>query len=759
MATYAQQVVLRGTVRDATSGETLIGAVVAFGDEATSTNSYGFYSLTVPVGKQVLRVAYVGYQDYIDTLSLTANKALNLELYPRTQALQEVQVSAGQGKDPVRDPQMGLIDFSMEEVRNIPVVFGEKDLLKVIQLMPGVQSGGEGSANFYVRGGAGDQNLILLDEATVYNASHLLGFFSTFNSDAIKDVQLYKGGIPAQFGGRASSVLDITMLDGNQKGFHAEGGVGLIASRLKLEGPLVKNKGSFMLSGRRTYADMFLKLSKDKDVNQSKLYFYDLNAKFNYRFNEKNILYVSGYFGKDDLGYSDLFNFDWGNATATLRWNHIFSDKLFGNTSVIYSDFDYHVGVSSEDSKFSIASNIRNWSLKQDFSLYTNPLSTWRFGIQLLQQGIHPASITAGEHSTVNSVNSVDVDSRQGIEAAAYVSHSWEPLDRLALVYGLRLSDFMVRGPGTFYSYDAEGSVVSEKFYAPRRVAKHYLQWEPRLSLNFSLNDKQSVKASYQRLAQNLHQLTNTTSSLPTDQYVLSSLNIKPQLADQVALGYFRNFKNRGYEFSAEAYYKFLDNQIDFRNGADLQANKYLEGDLLYGVGRAYGLETYLRKNIGKLHGWLSYTIAKSERKFAGIDAGHWFRARQDRTHDVSLVGLYDLSKSWTLGATFVFQTGNAVTFPSGKYSLDGETMFYYTERNGYRMPNYHRLDLSATYEPVGKEKGFHSSWTFGLYNAYNRKNAYLIDFRESETQANVTEAYKIALFGIIPSFTWNFNF
>lgn len=755
---FAQQMVLSGTVRDAESGETLIGSVVSAepGRQAGSTNAYGFYSLTLPKGKHRITFSYIGYQSYSEEIDIRSSQRLNVELRRGRNTLEEVVVSAQRKDNNVSNPQMGVLNFTMEEVKNVPVVFGERDLLKTIQLLPGVQSGGEGTSNFYVRGGGGDQNLILLDEATVYNASHLLGFFSTFNSDAIKDVQLYKGGIPAQFGGRISSVMDIAMMDGNQKKFTTEGGVGLIASRLKVEGPIIPDKSSFMLSGRRTYADMFLKLSNDDDVNKSKLYFYDLNAKLNFRFNDKNTLYLSGYFGKDDLGYSDLFSFDWGNVTATVRWNHIFSDKLFSNTSLIYSDFSYNVKVSSDDSNFDIASKIRNWNFKQDFSYYQNPISTWRFGVHALQQSIYPASITAGENT---SVNSVDVDNRQGIEVAAYVSHNWSPADWFSLLYGLRVNDFMVMGPGTFYTYDEDGEVIAEQYYGNGTIAKHYLNVEPRFSASFLLSDQHSIKASYNRIAQNLHQLTNTTASLPTDQYVVSSLNIKPQIADQVAVGYFRNFKDNRYEFSLETYYKHMDNQIDFRNGADLQANQYLEADLLYGIGRAYGVEAYLRKSTGKLHGWVSYTLAKSERKFDEIDGGQWFRARQDRTHDVSVVSMYELSKKWTLGATFIYHTGNAVTFPSGKYEVDGKTMFYYTERNGYRMPNYHRLDLSATYEPVLSDKRFRSSWTFGIYNAYNRKNAYLIDFRENKSNSNITEAYKIALFGIIPSVTWNFKF
>lgn len=756
--TYAQQrATISGYVKDASSGELLIGAAIQVKGQqlSTSTNSYGYFSIDVQQGELEITASFVGYKALHTKINIQGKKQLTLELDPVDNVLDEVVISGKKRNDNVTNAQMGALNFTMEEVKNVPVLFGERDILKTIQMLPGVAKGGEGSSNFYVRGGGGDQNLILLDEATVYNASHLMGFFSTFNSDAIKDVALYKGGIPAQYGGRASSVLDIRMLDGNNKKFAAEGGLGLIASRLKLEGPIVKDKSSFMISGRRTYADLFLKLSDDETINKSKLYFYDLNAKANYRFNDKNTLYLSGYFGKDDLGYGDLFSFDWGNATATARWNHVFNEKLFSNTSVIYSDFTYRVNVSSDDSKFKIASKIENINLKQDFSYYRNNLNTFRFGIHGLRQRVSPASLNAGENA---SVNSIDIQKRYGIELAAYASHEWKPSNWLSLIYGLRLTDFMVQGPGTYYTFDEDGEVIDSKDY-DGRIVKHHLNLEPRVSMSFILNPKNSVKLSYNRVVQNLHQLTNTTSSLPTDQFVLSSINIKPQYADQVAAGYFRNFVDNTYEFSIESYYKYMGNQIDFRNGADLQANKYLEGELLFGQGRAYGVELLLRKARGRFNGWLSYTLGKSERQFDQINEGNWFNARQDRTHDVSIVAMYELSKKWSLGANFVYYTGNAITFPSGKYSINGNTMFYYTERNGYRMPDYHRLDISATYEPKPAHKRFHSSWSFGLYNVYNRKNAYIIDFRENENNAQITEAYRIALFGAIPSVTWNFKF
>ena len=745
-----------GHIRDAESGETLIGASIRLtGDAAGArTNDYGFYSLSVPEGSHKLLVSHVGYRQQELAVSLIADTVVDIELQSG-ELLQEVVVSQSAAGDQVRSPQMGLTRVNMSEIEKMPVLMGEKDVLKTVQLLPGVLSGGEGSTNFFVRGGSGDQNLILLDEAMVYNASHLFGFFSTFNSDAIKDVQLYKGGMPAQYGGRLASVLDITMLDGNKKSFGAEGGVGLIASRLKVDGPIVKDRGSFVVSGRRTYADLFLKLSNDDAVRDSRLYFYDLNAKANYRFDDRNTVYLSGYFGRDVLGYAGLFGFDWGNTTGTLRWNHVWNNRLFSNTSLIYSNFNYNVDIDNDNNTFVIASRIQNYNLKQDFQFFASNTSTWRFGLNVLHQGLSPANIDADEESAVNSLQLQD---RKGLELAAYFSHEWNPTPRLNMIYGVRLTDFLLLGPGTFYTYDGDGDVIDGDEYGRGKVVKHYPNLEPRLSLSYQLKEDNSLKLSYSRNVQYLHQLTNATASLPTDTWVLSSNNIKPQLADQVALGYYRNFGGSRYSFSAESYYKYMQNQIDYRNAADLQANEHIEGELLYGVGRAYGLELYLKKQQGRLNGWLSYALARSERRFDGINDGAWFAARQDRTHDLSAVAMYQLSPRWNLSATFVYSTGNAVTFPSGKYTVDDRTVWYYTERNGYRMPDYHRLDLGATWEPE-TDKRFQSSWTFGIYNAYNRKNAYIIDFRDSEANPDVTEAYRIALFGIIPSVTWNFKF
>lgn len=751
------RVAVSGHVYDAASGETLVGVnvrAVGRDDRYSATNSYGFFSMSLPAGRHELVFSRVGYQTQSVELVLDADSSLRIELV-QGERIEEVVVSQVSARDNIINPQMGVASVSMQDIRRVPVLFGEQDVLKTIQLLPGVMSGGEGSTSFYVRGGTGDQNLVLLDEAVVYNASHLFGFFSTFNSDAIKDVNLYKGSSPAQYGGRLSSVLDISMLDGNNKRLGMEGGIGLIASRLKVEGPIVKDKGSFIVSARRTYADMFLKLSKDPDINQTRMFFYDLNVKGNYRVDDRNTLYLSGYFGKDLLGYSDLFDFDWGNATATVRWNHLFSNRLFSNTTLVYSNFNYHVAVGADDFDFRIMSTIRNTNLKQDFQYVANGTHTLRFGLNGLFQRVFPSEIAAEESDRVNSLK---LERRSGVEAAGYISHEWRPLERLNLTYGLRLNSFLLFGPGTFPTYDADGDIIASQTYGRAELVQHYLHLEPRMSLSYELSRGNSVKASYSRNTQNLHQLSNSTSTLPTDAWVMSSNNIKPQIADLVAVGFYQNLDNNRYEVSVETYYKDMRNQIDYRDAADLQANEFIESELLYGMGRAYGLELYARKRSGPLSGWLSYTLSRSERRFDDIDGGRWFAARQDRTHDLAAVASYQLSRRWSLSSTFVYSTGNAVTFPSGKYQLDGQSIWYYTERNGYRMPDYHRLDVGATLDGDPNKK-FKSSWTFGIYNVYSRKNAYIIDFRENETHPNLTETYRIALFGIIPSVTWNFKF
>jgi hypothetical protein len=669
--------------------------------------------------------------------------------------IDEIIISAEKRNDNVVNAQMGFAKINLSEIRNVPVLFGERDILKTLQLLPGIKSAGEGNSGFYVRGGSTDQNLILLDEAPVYNASHLLGFFSTFNSDAIKDVSVFKGGMPAQYGGRLSSVLDIRMNDGNKKEYTAEGGIGLISSRLKLEGPIVKDKGSFMISGRRTYADAFLAFSGDSSIKNNTLYFYDLNAKANYQIDDKNTLYLSGYFGRDELGLSETFGFGWGNTTATLRWNHLYSNRLFSNTSLIYSNYNYVIENFLEENNFKVNSSIRDLNLKQDFQLALNNSHNIRFGVDLIQHTISPGDITASETS---SVNEVTVEKRKGNEIAAYISDEWEMNDRINVVYGLRASSFFLLGPGSFSNYDPDGNVLSTKTYSGGDLVKSYINLEPRLSLSYQINPSSSIKSSYTRNTQNLHLMSNSTAGSPTDLYIMNSNNVRPEIADQVALGYFRNLKDDNYEFSAEIYYKQMQGQIEYRSGTDLRGNRNVEADLLFGDGRAYGIELFLKKRYGKINGWIGYTLSKTERQFNDINNGKWFLAKQDRTHDLSLVGIYKASDRWTFSSTFVYNTGNAVTFPAGKYQLNGNTVFYYPERNSDRMPDYHRLDFSATLE--GKPgKKLQSSWSFGVYNLYNRKNAYSIDFRDDPDDKSRTQAVRTTLFGIIPSITWNFKF
>ena len=748
---------VNGVVKDSLSGETLIGVTLRFVGKAqvgTSTNAYGFFSYKLNEGSYNLSVSYVGYRTILKKIDIKSDMKLELNMVPDN-VIDEVVISADKRNDNVVNAQMGVAKINLNEIRNVPVLFGERDILKTLQLLPGIKSAGEGNSGFYVRGGSTDQNLILLDEAPVYNASHLLGFFSTFNSDAIKDVSVFKGGMPAQYGGRLSSVLDIRMNDGNKKEYTAEGGIGLISSRLKLEGPIVKDKGSFMISGRRTYADTFLALSNDSSINNNTLYFYDLNAKANYQIDDKNTLYLSGYFGRDELGLSKTFGFGWGNSTATLRWNHLYSNRLFSNTSLIYSNYNYVIESFLDENSFKVNSSIRDFNLKQDFQLALNNSHNVRFGLDLIQHTISPGDITADASS---SVNEVTVEKRKGNEIAAYISDEWELNDRVNLVYGLRASSFFLRGPGTFSTFNGDGTIGSSKSYAQGQLVKSYINLEPRVSVSYQLNANSSFKSSYTRNTQNLHLMSNSTAGSPTDLYIMSSNNVKPEIADQVAMGYFRNFKNDNYEFSAEVYYKKMQGQIEYRSGTDLRGNRNVEADLLFGDGRAYGIELFLKKRFGKINGWIGYTLSRTERKFNDINNGQWFFAKQDRTNDLSLVGIYKASERWTFSSTFVYNTGNAVTFPAGKYELNGNTLFYYSERNADRMPDYHRLDFSATLE--GKPgKKLQSSWSFGVYNLYNRKNAYSINFRDDPKDVNKTQAVRTNLFGIIPSVTWNFKF
>ncbi len=749
---------VNGTIRDKQTGEILIGANIKIAKLAglgAVSNAYGFYAISAEEGKYTLVVSFAGYVNDTISLNLTKNTELNIAIVQFKSQLEEVVVSTRKKNENITKAVMGVQKLSINEIKNVPVLFGEKDVLKTIQLLPGIKSAGEGNSGFYVRGGGSDQNLILLDEATVYNASHLLGFFSTFNSDAIKDITVYKGGMPAEYGGRLSSVVDIKTNDGSNQEFGVSGGIGLISSRLNAEGPIVKNKGSFNISARRTYADLFLALSKDSSIKNNKLYFYDLNGKANYKINDKNRLFLSIYNGRDNLGFGGRFGIDYGNTTAALRWNHIYNSRLFSNTSLIYTNYNYKIKITSGNNNLLITSKIRDFNVKQDFQYYVSGTSKVNFGLDFIHHNLLPGSVTA---SQLSSFNNTELQTRYSVESAIYASREWSATEKFNLTYGLRVSMFNALGAGDFYTYDAAGNVKDTTTYNNGQIVKTYINLQPRLAASFKLNDKQSIKLSYNRNAQNIHLLTNATSANPTDLYVGSSNNIKPEIADQISVGYYQNFKENAYEFSAEVYYKALQNQIDYKNGAELRANENVESQLLYGKGRAYGLELFFKKKYGKFNGWVGYTLSKTERQFDQINNGEWYNATQDRTHEVSVVGIYQASKKWTVSATFVYYTGNAVTFPSGKYNVNGQTVFYYTERNRYRMPKYHRLDFGATLQGKKTAKT-DRSWTFSLYNAYGRENAFAINFQEDPNNAAKTQAVQTTLFRWVPSITYNFKF
>lgn len=747
-----------GTVRDATSGETLIGASVFLAEQPRSavlSNSYGFYSINAPSGRYTLVVSFTGYKTDTLPVELSKDITLDIQLNSAGAVLQEAVVSASRNNNNVVKPLMGVQKLSVTEIRDIPVIFGEKDILKTIQLLPGVQSAGDGNSGFYVRGGSIDQNLILLDGATVYDPSHLLGFFSVFNSDAIKDVTLYKGAIPAEYGGRLSSVLDVKMNDGNSKEYSASGGIGLIDSRLNIEGPIHKDDGSFIVSARRTYADLFLKLSKDTNTNRNSLYFYDLNVKANYRLGEKDHLYLSGYFGQDHLGISNSFDLTYGNSTATLRWNHLITSKLFSNTSLIYSKYNYTIGINSGNNDVGIESYIQDLHFKEDFEYYLSSGNKLTFGADVIDHTISPGVITASASSNFNSLN---IQDHHGLESALYINHAVSVGDNLNIDYGLRAGLYTVLGPGTFYTYDQNGNTLDSTNYASGKTVVNYFNLEPRFSTSYKLTDNSSIKASYARTTQNLHLLSNSTSSNPTDVWVSNSINVKPEIGDQVSLGYYRNLKENAYELSAEVYYRYMQNQIDYRNGAQLIANTNVESQLIYGHGRAYGLELYARKKVGQLTGWISYTLSRTERQFPGVNNYSWYPATQDRTHDLSVVAIYKLNKKWTLSSDFVYYTGNAITWPSGKYQVEGQVAFLYTARNGYRMPPYNRLDFSATLQGK-KTKKTDSYWIFSCYNVYGRENPYSISFEQDPGDPAKTQAVQYALFRWVPSVSYNFKF
>ena len=743
--------ILSGSIKDKQTGESLIKAVVRIQELPNAgiiSNEYGFYSLTLPSGNYSVVISQVGYETLVQKIKLDSSQSINFYLQTKN-VLKEVVVESSRKNDNLTKAQMGTETINMSSISKVPVIFGEKDLLKTIQLLPGVKSAGEGNSGFFVRGGGADQNLILLDEAPVYNATHLLGFFSTFNSDAIKDATIIKGNSPSQYGGRLSSVLDVKMKEGNNQDYTVNGGIGLISSKVSVEGPLQKNKSSFILSGRRTYADVFLKATEKFKDNI--LYFYDLNAKANYQINAKNKVYISGYFGRDELGLGQDFGIDWGNKTGTIRWNKIISNKLFLNTSFIYSDYNYNVKLKNGETNFNINSEIKDVNLKQDYTFYTNNQNTLRFGFNTILHNIRPSTFSG----TV--INSVAKTGRNGLENAVYLTNNYRTTSQLTIDYGLRLSMYTLMG-GDVYNIYQNGVVSSSIKLNPSSFGKTYINPEPRITTNYRINDETSIKAGYARNVQHLHLLSNSVASSPSDQWIGNSYNIKPEIADQISVGYVTKLFKNNFELTAEAYYKHLQNQIDYKDGAEINTVSDVESVLLYGIGRAYGLELLLKKKEGRLTGWIGYTLSKTERRIDGINEGKWYNARQDRTHDISVVGIYDLNDRWSISGVFVYNTGDAVTYPTGKYNVQGQTLYQYAARNENRMPAYHRLDFSATYEK-NKTKRRHGSWNFSLYNVYGRENAYRISFKDDPNDPTRTQIIRTALFKWVPSVTYQFKF
>jgi hypothetical protein len=755
----AKTATVSGFIKDASTGESLTGAVIYPKENPSigiSSNSYGYFSLTLPVGKYSLVIQFMGYKTKTIPVDLSANVKLNIEMEEESITVKEVTI-VGE-KNNINIIQNDLISkINIKEIQSIPVILGEKDILKTIQLLPGVTPAGEGNAGFYVRGGGVDQNLILLDEAPVYNPSHLLGFFSTFNSDAIKDITLYKGGFPAEYGGRLSSVVDIQMNEGNNKTYHLSGGIGLIASRLAVEGPLFKNKGSFMIAGRRTYADVFLKFlprkGADSTARNSTLYFYDLNIKANYQLSEKDRLYFSCYLGRDNFNLGGSVGLDWGNVTATTRWNHIISDKIFSNTSLIFNRYSYHFNIDVGNLTMKVLSEIKDWNLKEDLHFYLNSNNTLTFGFNSIFHTFVPSKVGSSPILRIRSM-----DNKYATENALYVSNEQTISPHLKATYGLRYSLFSSIGPGVVYTYDQVSDVIDSATYPKGKIFNSYGGIEPRLLLNYVINDSNSVKISYARTRQYIHLLSNTTSTTPFDLWVPSNINVLPEIADQYTLGYFKNLSNNMYETSVEVYYKTLKNQIDYRNGANLILNNKVESQLVFGKGWGYGIEFLIRKKYGKLTGWISYTLSKSKRQFPDINNGNVYLAKQDRPNNLAIVGMYELNPKITFSATWIYISGNVVTFPSGRYYVDSNIVPLYTERNGYRMPDYHRLDIGLTWQ-TKKTSRFESNWNFSVYNAYGRANAYAINFQQDPNDPTKMQAVQLSLFRFVPAVTYNFKF
>ncbi|HUC82699.1 MAG TPA: TonB-dependent receptor [Flavisolibacter sp.] len=758
---------LNGYVKDSTSGESIIGASLSINGRTVSSNQYGFFSITLDSGAYDLSVSHVSYLTQSQRISLTTNIEQNFFLLPKSAALAEVVVSSRRRDLNVRNAQMGQIDLSINQIRSVPAFMGEVDILKAIQLLPGVRNAGEGNAGFYVRGGGPDQNLIMLDDAVVYNTGHLFGFFSIFNSDAIKNTSLIKGGMPAQYGGRISSVLDVQMKDGNANQFVTEGGIGLIASRFSVQGPLIKNKASFIVSGRRTYIDALVKpfISDSSNFAGSGYYFYDLNAKINYRFSDKDRLYLSGYFGRDVFTFRNAklsFNADipWGNSTGTLRWNHVFNRKLFANTTLVYNDYNFSFGAAQNNFEIKLASGIRDFSGKMDFDYYPSGSHKIKFGGLSTYHKFTP-NVTSGRQDSVIFTPS-NTGIKRAVENALYIQDNWDVSEKLKLNYGLRWSAFTQIGPYTRYVKDASQNKLDSTVYGSFDPVKTYNGFEPRVTARFAVNESTSIKASVTRNLQYIHLVSNAGTTLPTDLWVPSTFRVAPQKSWLYAAGLFKNFKNNEYETSVEVYYKQMQNQLEYREGYTPNLTDP-EEDFVFGKGWSYGSEFFVNKVRGRLTGWVGYTLSWTWRQFPDLNEGVKYPAKYDRRHDLSIVATYEQSKKWKFGAVFVYATGNATSLPQRFYILNGVLTQEYSKINAYRLSAYHRLDISATYTPQPKKpRRLQSSWVFGLYNAYSRANPYFIYFAQEGSPYNGTlkvQPKQVSLFPVLPSVTWNFKF
>lgn len=770
---YAEKFTISGYVKEANTGEFLLGANVYVKElmKGSTTNQYGFYSITIEKGRYTLVVSYLGYENFTSEIELSKDVRQNISLSPKAILTKEVEIVGEKDDKNTKDAKMGTVEMNIEKIRTIPAFMGEVDILKTIQLLPGVQSAGDGNAGFYVRGGGPDQNLILLDEAVVYNASHLFGFFSIFNADAVKNIELIKGGMPANYGGRLASVLDVTMNEGNNRQYKVDGGIGVISSRLTVQGPIVRDTSSFILSARRTYIDVLMRpfiphIKKAKPFEGSGYYFFDMNAKLNYRLSDKDRLFLSGYFGRDVFTYDNKKNdfkvsIPWGNATSSLRWNHLFNNKLFLNSTLVFSDYKFRFDAGQDDFVFSLFSGIRDYNAKVDLNYFPSILHNVKFGANYIFHTFIPSSVSAKQDTIVFDLG--EAIEQFAHEGAFYINDEFDVTEKLKLNAGIRYSVFTQVGPFKRYIKDDVGSSTSIREFKPGEEVVTYSGLEPRYTFRYTLNSRSSFKAAFTHNYQYIHLASLSSVSLPTDVWVPSSDVVKPQIGTQYATGFFRNFRENTYESSVEVYYKTMDNMIEYEEGyAPEDAIKdNTDNHFVFGKGISYGAEFFLKKRTGKATGWVGYTWSKTIRRFSEINDGKEFPAKFDRRHDFVFTSTYDLTDKWSFSATFVYATGNAITLPIQRYIFEGNVVNVYGERNSVRMPPYHRMDISATRK--GKEnKRFSSNWNFSVFNVYNRANPFFIYF---DNEGNLSEgtlkitAKQVSLFPILPSVTWNFSF